>query len=454
MSKSRIITVPNPFLKEKTEKISSLDREVQIQIKEMIATLRREGGIGLAANQLGYKNQVIVIEFIDPEEKNHLPLTIFINPEIVKYSGETECFDEGCLSVPKIEFELERPAKLKLKYEDEHGHKLKIAPKGLLARILQHEIDHLNGILFIERARAQLFKNYPELKNTQIAFLGSGEFGAVICEGLIHLGVNLKIYTEAAKAAGRGKLLQSTPVADRAKKFGKQYTEITDIKKAVIDDCDLLICADFGQILPKQILEIPTIKAINIHPSLLPKYQGPSPIQTALLQGEKVTGVSIIEMTVKIDEGPIITQTEIDIAENDDYTTLRDKLATVGIKLLAKNLGEIVRGNLEGNPQPKNFMIKTRKFAKADGEISWNKTPPEIERQIRAFQPWPGTYTLIDNQRLLIHAVHMEKKRLVLDSVQLEGKTPTDFGSFLRGWHGQKPKWLSKIKINKNVSTG
>ena len=434
MQKSRVITVPNPILKEKTEKISSVDDSIRLQIHEMVKTLRTEGGIGLAANQLGYKNKLVAIEFNDPKNANHIPLTIFINPEVVKYSKEHECFDEGCLSVPKIELEVERPTHLKLKYEDEHGHKIKIAPKGLLARILQHEIDHLNGILFTEVARTQLLSKYPELKNTKVAFFGTGPFAAIILEGLIHMGLSLDIYTE-----------KNSPASEIAKKFGKDFSVLlTDIRE---HSFDLLICADFGQKIPAEILKKAKIDAVNLHGSLLPKYPGPTPIQTAILDGEKTTGVTIIRMSEEIDKGPILAQTETEIENTDDYPVLRDKLATLGLKLLVKILPSIMDREIQAVPQPSAHVKPTRKFQKEDGKISWKKSPEKIERQIRAYHPWPGTYTTIDNKRLIIHLAHLEKNQLVLDMVQLEGKNPTDFQSFLRGWRGEKPFWFKKILV-------
>ena len=436
MEKSHVITVPNIALKEKTEKISSLDEQVKLQIQEMVETLRAEGGIGLAANQLGYKNKLIVIEFDDPENTSHIPLTVFINPEIVEYSKELEGFDEGCLSVPKIELEVERPTNLKLKYENEHGHKLKIAPKGLLARILQHEVDHLNGILFIEVARTQLFKKHPELRKIKIAFFGTGPFAAIILEGLIHMGLNLEIFTE-----------KNSPAAAVAKKFNKEYLEIDNHLGLSERDFDLLVCADFGQKIPVEILKKAKIDAINLHGSLLPKYPGATPIQTAIVNGEKNTGVTIIRMSDEIDKGPMLAQIETEIEKTDNYPALRDKLATLGLKLLVKILPEIANREIKAIPQPITQDKPTRKFKKEEGVISWEKSAEEIDRQIRGLYPWPGTYTTIENKRLIIHLAHLEEGKLVLDMVQLEGKNPTDFQSFLRGWHGQKPEWFDKVKI-------
>ncbi len=511
MKEPSIITVPNEKLSEATSKVTSFvqdSNELKKQIRNMVAILRQEGGIGLAANQLGYDNQVLAIEFKESDqksskksskknaEKTEIPLTIFVNPEIVEYGKTIECFEEGCLSVPKIELEVERPTQIKIKYQNEKGKKIKAAPKGLLARILQHEIDHLGGIIFTERVREQFFQKYPELKKLKIAFFGSGEFGAIILEGLILLGLNLDIYTEKSKPAGRSQVTRATPVAEVAKKFGKDYFEVEasqvsskvnrggephgqgraerldpissqgKSRSVLLTDAgerpfDSLVCVDFGQKIPESILKQAKIAALNIHPSLLPKYIGPTPIQTAILNGDKKTGVSIIQMTDKIDQGPLYSQIETEILENDTTPLLHDRLATLGLKLLIKTLPKIVRGEIETVSQDLSKTIRTRKFTKANGEIDWRKSPKKIDAKIRAFSPWPGSYTrlpapeaagnggqaFVDNKRLIIHKAHIKKDKLVLDIVQSEGKKPMKFSEFLRGFHGPKPEWFRKVLL-------
>src|SRR3990167_3003068 len=201
--KKPVVTVPDPFLKQPTKKVTQFDLNIQTQIKEMLAVLRTEKGIGLAANQIGYDNNVILVEFEDPDGKEHIPFTVVINPEVISTSEEIECFEEGCLSVPQIELDVDRASKIKIKYQNEKGKIVKKTPKGLLARVLQHEIDHLNGILFTERIREQFFAKFPEMKNLKILFCGSGEFAAIVLKGLILLGFNLEIITEKSKPAGR-----------------------------------------------------------------------------------------------------------------------------------------------------------------------------------------------------------------------------------------------------------
>lgn len=435
-----VITVPNPFLKKPTKKVVLVNDRLKKQVAKMLTVLRSDKGIGLAANQIGYDNNVILVEFEDPKGKENIPFTIIINPQIVEKSLGKEYFEEGCLSIPQIELDVERSSQIKIRYQNESGKIIKAAPKGLFARILQHEVDHLNGILFTERARDQFFAKYPEFKKLKIAFFGSGEFGAIILEGLILLGLNLDIYTEQAKPAGRDHETHPTAVAEMAEKFGKKFTEIDNISHLSPITYNLLLCSDFGQKIPSSMLK----NAINIHPSLLPKYRGPSPLQTAILNGDKETGISIIKMTEKIDAGPVLAQMAIEIELNDDYLTLRNRLATAGFKVLIKTLPDIVANRLHETDQDEEKVIETRKFTKDDGEIDWLKSPQKIDAQIRAFYPWPGSYTIIDGKRLIIHKAHT-KDKLVLDIVQPEGKKPMKFSEFLHGVHGPKPGWIEKV---------
>lgn len=451
MKKLSILTVPDPRLKGVAEKVTSfLDskNELKNQISEMIRVLRKEGGIGIAANQLGYPNQVVVAEFKDPDGKEHIPLNIFINPEIVSYSEETECFEEGCLSVPKIELDLTRPSNIKIKYQDISGKKIKSAPKGLLARILQHEIDHLNGIIFTERMKEEYFSKFPELKNLKIVFFGSGEYSSIILEGLILIGFDLEIYTEKAKPAGRDKSVKPTAVALVAQKFGKKYEELIDFNFD-IPNFDLLICSDFGQKIPNSILKQAKITSLNVHPSLLPKYLGPTPIQAAILNQDKTTGVSIIKMTDKIDEGPIYSQVEIKIDKNNTYPQLRDKLVTLGLKILVKTLPKIVRNEIEFMENNISKGSQTHKLEKKDGQINWSKPTKDIYAQFRAFYPWPGSFTFINDKRYIIHEMNIKQDKLTIGIIQQEGKKPLKFKEFLRGFKETPPEWFEKILIDR-----
>ncbi len=446
MNISEITTVPNKQLREPTKKVGSFDELIKNQGKEMVEFLRQnsDNGIGVSGNQLGYNNQVFVTEFDDPEKKNIIPLTFFINPQIVEKSDETETLEEGCLSIPNMFLPVERSIKVKVRAKNLEGKNFKLTAKGLFARLVQHETEHLNGVLFTDRIREKLFSQFPELKKLKIVFIGTGDFADLILEGLILLGFNIQaVITEKPKPSGREKTLSDSPVAKIAKLFNKKLIETDNIKE--FSDFDLLICSDFGQIIPSDILNKARIMSINIHPSLLPKYRGPSPIQTAILQGEKETGVSIIKMTPKIDEGPVLVQETIEIWPSDDANSLKKRLSNLSLQMLINLLPKLQQEKIEVIPQDNAKATFSHKFKKSDGEIDWRKSLTEIERQIRALKGWPGSYTTIDNKHLIIHSAHLDEGKLVLDIVQPEGKKPMKWQEYLRGFRGQKPEWFKLI---------
>ncbi|MFA6492562.1 MAG: peptide deformylase [Patescibacteria group bacterium] len=446
--KKQLVTIPNKILSEVTQKVTSFDNKIKTQVESMRSLLKTQDGAGLAANQIGDNNRVIVVELEDEKIKNSIPFQAFINPEIVECSEDKDDLEEGCLSVPQIELPVERSTKIKIRFQDLEGKKNKLTAKDIFARILQHEIDHLNGIIFTERVKEKFLATNPNLKNIKIAFFGSGNFAATILEGLILLGLKLEIFTESAKPSGRHKETKTTPVAQMAQRFSKKVIEVDNFSniKSKISDLDLLICTDFGQKIPVDILKLAKITAINVHPSLLPKYRGPTPIQTAILDGAKETGVSIIKMSEKIDEGDILAQIKTDISEDDNSLTLSNMLATLSLKLIFEALPLIVNDQLQKLEQNEKKATLTKKFQKADGEIDWNKQPDQIERQIRAFYPWPGSYTFIGDQRLIIHKAHITDGKLALDIVQAEGKKPTKWSDFLLGFRGETPQWFDKVK--------
>lgn len=450
MNDLQVITVPNPTLKKPTEKVTIFDDGLEKQVKLMRQMLKKADGVGLAANQIGYSNSVFVVEFSDPEEKNSIPFTVFINPKIIEESLEKEDLDEGCLSVPQIELPVTRSTKIKVQAQNLSGKKIKITAKNLLAKVMLHENDHLNGTVFTERIQAELIKKYPNYKSKKIIFIGTGDFAELILRGLILTGFNItSVITESPKPSGRSDKACGSIVAQTAKVFGKDLFETDDIKKQITNiknqNPDLILLTDFGQIIPGVILAIPKIAALNIHPSLLPKYRGATPIPSAILAGEKITGISIISMVKEIDKGPVLAQSELEIDESNNNEILRKRLANLSLKTLLDFLPQIEKENIKPIFQDEKLATMTRKFKKEDGEIDWSKKAEEIDHQIRAFYPWPGSYTFIDDKRLIIHQAFLDGNKLYLDIVQPEGKKPMKFTNFIHGYHGPTPSWFKKI---------
>jgi len=231
---------------------------------------------------------------------------------------------------------------------------------------------------------------------------------------------------------------------------------------------DVGVLASFGAIVPKEILNFPKHGILNIHPSLLPKYRGPSPVQTAILNGERQTGVTIIKMDEKIDHGPIVAQFKEEILPTDTAESLYFRLFSAGAEVLKTILPAYLEGRIELREQNHSAATYTKKITREDGFIPLEKlkaaiqgiNAETIDRQIRAYYPWPGTYTIIkfkiqsagwrtkskiqsagwpikskiQNKRLKILRAHLENERLVLDTVQLEGKKPVIFKQFCQGY--------------------
>lgn len=202
---------------------------------------------------------------------------------------------------------------------------------------------------------------------------------------------------------------------------------------------DFFLVASYGKIIPQEILNIPTHGTLNIHPSLLPKYRGPSPLETAILNGDEETGVAIMLVDALMDHGPIIAMEKIELADKYNFEQLRDKLSDVGTELLIKILPDYLAGKISPEPQDHEQATVTKKFTKEDGFLDQQAPALSRFRQILAFNPWPGTYFDYPGPagkiRLIVKQAHLEEDKLVYDRVVPEGRKEMDWKSFLNGLH-------------------
>jgi len=207
-------------------------------------------------------------------------------------------------------------------------------------------------------------------------------------------------------------------------------------------DFDFFLVASYGKMIPQEILDLPTHGTLNIHPSLLPKYRGPSPLETAILNGDEETGVAIIKLDAEMDHGPIIAVEKIKLQDQFSFEQLRDKLAEVGAKLVSKILPAYLAGEITPTEQDHSQATFTKKFTKADGFIDQGTPPLARLRKIMALNPWPGTYLDYPGPkgkiRLIIKQAHLEEDKLVYDRVVPEGRKEMDWVSFLNGLHATK----------------
>jgi len=243
----------------------------------------------------------------------------------------------------------------------------------------------------------------------RVIFMGTPEFAVPPLE---HLILNqhevAAVYTQPDKPAGRGRRLISSPVKKAAGSYNLPVVQPDSLKPAgavaqLADfNPEVIVVAAFGQILPPAVLDIPRYGCINIHPSLLPKFRGASPVAAAILAGEKFTGVSVMMMDKGLDTGPVLARAQIAVVDSDTTGTLTGKLSLIGARLLQEVLVYWPRGELTPRPQNEAEATFSRPIAKGEGTIDWQLTAVDIWRRVRAFQPWPGCYTTYRGRRLKI----------------------------------------------------
>jgi len=286
--------------------------------------------------------------------------------------------------------------------------------------------------------------------NPKIIFIGTSEFAVPALKSLLKNNYNIiTVITSPDKPVGRKQEIAPTPIKRLTEEYKLpvlQPENILNIKSKILNlKPDLIIVSSYGKIIPKSILDIPLLKSLNIHPSFLPKHRGASPIQTAILNGDKKTGITIILMDEKMDHGPIISQVEMDIKPDENYKDLEKRLSKESSDFLIKILPAYLNNKIKAQKQDESKASYTKILSKEQGEIDLSKSAIEIERKIRAFYPWPGTWFYLDKKRIKIlkaKAVKKEQKTsiktgknfLLLEIVQPEAKKIMTGEEFFRGY--------------------
>ena len=267
-----------------------------------------------------------------------------------------------------------------------------------------------------------------------IIFMGTAEFAVPSLE---HLLLNqyqvMAVYTQPDKPAGRGRLLSPSPVKKVALTWNLPVEQPLRLREAqVINQIaglhpDVIVVAAFGQILPQAVLDIPRYGCINIHPSLLPRWRGASPVAAAILAGDETTGVSIMLLDKGMDTGPVLATTEVPIKAEDTTGSLTAQLARIAAPLLHEVLVRCLQSKLSPQPQDNTKATYSGQISKEEGEIDWHLSAIDIWRRVRAFQPWPGCYTRWRGRRLeIIEAVPLPvPEETLLEPGQVVALTPT-----------------------------
>jgi len=256
----------------------------------------------------------------------------------------------------------------------------------------------------------------PQTKeNLRVIFMGTPSLSAEILRSLLDAGYNIVgVFTQPDKKVGRKQMIEKSPVKMLAEEkntpiFTPNRLDDIAIEKIRELKPDLIILIAYGKILPAAVLELPKFGAINIHPSLLPKFRGPSPIQNALLNGEQRTGTTIMKMDAGIDTGDILAQQKTEISSDETYLELANKLLQLSRELLLEILPKWIAGEI--NPQKQNDSEASycQMITKNDGKIDWNDSAENIYNKYRAFMVWPGIFTSWNSQRIKLNRIILAK---------------------------------------------
>ena len=250
----------------------------------------------------------------------------------------------------------------------------------------------------------------------RIVFFGTPDFAVSTLKALLE-GPDrvVAVVTQPDRGKGRGQRVIPSPVKKVALAHGVPSHQPDRVKDPSFQEevknlqPDLFVVVAYGQILPKSLLDIPKHGAINVHASLLPKYRGAAPISWALLKGEKVTGITTMMMDAGMDTGDILLQSEIPIGEGETFETLHDRLAELGAQLLKETIAGLKSGKITPVSQDHCGATYAPLIKKEDGRIDWSKEAEEIDRQVRAFNPWPGAYTQWEDRLLKIFRGEIRK---------------------------------------------
>ncbi len=313
----------------------------------------------------------------------------------------------------------------------------------------------------------------------RVVFMGTPDFAVPVLEALIGAHQVIGVVTQPDKRKGRGKAVQFPPVKETALAHGIPVWQPVRVKEEdfllQLEDLapDVIVVAAFGQILPERILNLPPYGCINVHASLLPKYRGAAPIQWAVIDGEKETGITIMYMEKGLDTGDMIKKASVAIDPKETGASLHDKLAALGGPLLLEALTELEEGRADPQPQKEEDSTYARMLSKDLGKIDWSRDAASIERLVRGLNSWPSAYTSLGGKTLKLwdtdvagpqeaglsaesedsmrsagmtpgtvaavtkNAIYVVtgKGLLRINELQLQGKKRMPVSAFLRGYH-------------------
>ena len=293
----------------------------------------------------------------------------------------------------------------------------------------------------------------------RVVFMGSPDFALPSLRALTQNYQVVGVVTQPDRASGRGRELKSPPVKTLALELNIPIIQPEKLKEATLQlqrwNPDVIVVAAFGQILKKEILDLPKYGCINVHASLLPRWRGAAPINAAILAGDEETGITIMQMDVGLDTGPMLAKKSIRLSPDDTAGSVFQTLSTLGADLLIETLPKIIDGSITPQPQPYEGATYAPMLKREDGKLNFDQSVYEIERRVRAMNPWPGAWFEWNGNLLKVMRVSVSEKKnggignrfiaegrgaimcadgtIILEEVQPAGKKVMSGKSFLLG---------------------
>jgi len=398
-------------------------------------------GVAIAAPQIGVSYRLFLVrtDRTVSTDTNQQPATrkpdvhVYINPEIVKTSRKKAKADEGCLSVHGVYGTTKRHERITIKARRADGAHFQRGAGGLMAQIFEHEIDHLNGILFIDHAKHLL--HIPHGTEHPFAYFGTPKVASDTLSVLIERGfIPTVVVTSPDAPKGRG--LSFTPSETKTLALANNIPVVTPEKlneTAIKDinafECEYAICVAYGKIFSETLINIFPKGVLNVHYSLLPKYRGATPLETALLAGENETGVTIQKMAKELDAGDILAQESTTIGQNETARELRPRLIELGAKLLVKTIPEYLSGAVTPVVQDAARATRAHKLKKEDGFISLDAPAIDNWNKYRAYADSIGTYFFENGKRMKITLAEFAGGKFRVLRVIPEGKREINYRS-------------------------
>ncbi|TSC65092.1 MAG: methionyl-tRNA formyltransferase [Parcubacteria group bacterium Gr01-1014_91] len=395
-------------------------------------------GVAIAAPQIGVSYRLFLVRkdrtlpsYGNAKDGKPPPeikpeIEVYINPEIVKTSRKKAKADEGCLSVHGVYGTTKRHERVTIKARGADGSHIMRGAGGLMAQIFEHEIDHLNGILFIDHAEHLL--RIPHGAEHPFAYFGTPRVAADTLATIIENGfVPAVVVTSPDSRRGRGLALtppetKTLAVANNIPVMTPEKLDTENVAAISAFGCEYAVCVAYGKIFPEELISTFPRGVLNVHYSLLPKYRGATPLETALLSGENETGVTIQKMVKELDAGDIIAQEATSIGNDETAKELRPRLIEMGANLLAETLPRYLNGEITPVVQDASRASQARKIRKEDGLLSLDAPAEENWNKYRAYADSIGTYFFENGKRMKITSAEFAGGKFRVLRVIPEGK--------------------------------